>query len=55
MDETERVLTYKSVNVRFVVDKVALGQVSLEYLLFSPVSTLPLTCHIYSFIFTDLL
>jgi hypothetical protein len=36
-----------SIHVGFVVDKVALGQVSLRVLLFSPVSIIPPLLHIH--------
>jgi hypothetical protein len=37
----------RSVHVRLVVDKAALGQVSLRVLLFSPVSIIPPLLHIH--------
>ena len=42
-----RMLTFdsRSVHVRFVANKVALGQGFLEVLLFSPVNTMPTTLH----------
>jgi hypothetical protein len=42
---------HTSVCVAFVVDKVALGQVFRQVLRFSPVSTIPPTLHIHSFIY----
>jgi hypothetical protein len=39
------------VHVGFVVDKVVLGQVFLQLLLFYPVSIIPQISHIHSFIY----
>jgi hypothetical protein len=44
------VFASRAAHMGFVVDKIALGQVSLRVLRFSPVSIIPTLLHIYSYI-----